>query len=103
MIAKRLLTRGEILDEENEKAAEGYQNMIGKYRQSREDLDTNELLKNSHMTMMQIEMVLRDLSDKRAQVPANPPNCPASGTRKFSVILPKVPSHLMSRIAPWTV
>jgi len=86
MIAKRLLTRGEILDEENAQAAEGYQNLIQKYRQSREDLDTNELLKNSHMTMMQIEMVLRDLSraiaakdeydmakDKKSQAPANPP------------------------------
>ena len=84
-LAQRMLFQSEILDDEYEEAAEHRKNLIGKYRSSREDLDSNEILKETHITQMNIEMGLRNLSriltgkfeydvakDKIGSTPANP-------------------------------
>jgi hypothetical protein len=66
-IAKNISFRKDILNDEKSRTASGYKNIIGQYREQNEKLDTNEILKNSHITQMQTEMVLRDVATQMAE------------------------------------
>jgi len=65
--AKKFLSNPEILAEENNRAGEANLNMINKYVRENKDLDTNEILKNTHVSLMQIETVLRTISSAIAE------------------------------------
>jgi hypothetical protein len=64
---KRFLTRADTLADENALAAANHKNMIGQYREENENMDTNQILKNLHISFMQTENVLRDISHALAE------------------------------------
>jgi len=83
---QKFLTDPERIVDESAAAEEDNKNIIQKYLESREDVDTNQILKNTHITQMKIEMVLRELSDaiaeknrfeyEKRKLAETPPNAP---------------------------
>jgi cell division protein FtsB len=84
--AKKILSDPDRLAGETEEAGKRYQSLLQQYRQKNQNLDANELAKNQHASLMQIEMVLRGISEALAEkerheyemrqlgkTPANPP------------------------------
>jgi len=59
-IAKRILTYSDIFADEMEEAAERNENIMGKYTESSDDLDINEITKEAHITAMNTEMAIRE-------------------------------------------
>jgi hypothetical protein len=83
---RKIQVQSAILADENQQAAERYNRLINKYSQPADGLDTNQILKNIHITQMQTEMALRDLArqisekneydvakDKLSATPPSPP------------------------------
>jgi len=61
-LKKRFVAAREMHADELEEAADRNNSVLEEYSEESEDIDINKILKNSHATQMQLEMVLRDLS-----------------------------------------
>lgn len=81
---KKIQAQGGLWMEDNQKAAEQYNRMIRKYSEENENLDANEILKNINITLIQQEMVMREMARQISekfeydtamnQLGATPPN-----------------------------
>lgn len=60
-IKKRLVASREMHADEFEEAAYRNNEMLKEYSKENEDMDINKILKNSHGTQMQLEMMLREM------------------------------------------
>ena len=64
---KKMQVQSGFLRDENNQAAERYNRLLRKYATSSDDLDLNEIAKNMGITLMQLEMLLREMAIQMAE------------------------------------
>jgi hypothetical protein len=64
---KKMQVEGDILRAENESAAERYARLMQQYSDPNAEIDLNEIAKNMGITLMQLELLLRELSIQMAE------------------------------------